>query len=73
LTFPAPKIFTARICARPDDCAEVEAAGVRGNESFWEHYELRTFLRGFVRQSGKLVDSTLAIENNGRSLHDSYF
>src|SRR6266849_4154500 len=58
-------IFTARICARPDNRTEVEAAGVSGDESFREQDEFRTLLRGFMRQRGEFLDGTLAIENNG--------
>ena len=67
------KVFTSRICARPHYRPEVEAARVSGDESFWEQDEFRALLRGFAGQGGDFLDGTLPIENNGRSLHNSYF
>jgi len=66
------KVFTSRICTRPHYGSEVEAARVSGDESFWEQDEFRALLRCFACQGGDFLDGTLPIENNGRSLHNSY-
>src|SRR5262249_49338244 len=66
----ASKVFAPFVGARADDSAEVEAAGIRGDEGFGEKHEPRALLRRLPGQRVQLVDRPLAIERHGRRLHD---
>ncbi len=72
--FPiAAEIFAASVGASADYCAEIEPAGVGGDEGFRKEDDLRTLVRSIFRKRGEFVERAFAVEDNGSGLDDRDF
>jgi hypothetical protein len=70
--FPiAAEVLTALIGTRADHGAEVESAGIRGNERFGEEDEACAFGGCLAGESVYFLERAVAVKDDGGSLHNS--